>query len=128
MMAVVLVGCVSTVDGRHQAGMPFVKDKVERRYEKKPQELWVASQDVLKYFGTVTGADTNRSVLEANVDTRKVWIKIEEVDAKVSKIVVQARTKGGGTDLDLCGYLVEQIAVRLATGNLAPGTPGRRAY
>jgi hypothetical protein len=129
VMAIWVTGCVSTVDGRHKAGWPLGKDKIEGRYEKKPQEIWVAAKDVLKYLGTITGEDQERSVLEANVDTRTVWVKVEEVDpGKISRVVVQARKKGGTADLELASFIEKQIAVRLATGNLTPTAPGRRAY
>lgn len=118
----VLTGCVSTVDGRHQAGVPFTKDRVEGRYERTPQDLWTASKDVLKYLGTITSEDSLRSTIEANVDTRKVWVLVEPVDAKLSHVIVQARTKGGGGDLELAAHIDKLIAVRLASGNLTPAT------
>ncbi len=120
-------GCVSTVDGRQRAAMPFsTNDKVERQYKRKPLEIWDAAKDVMRYFGTLTGEDVARSVLQGNVDTRTVWIKVEAVDSEVSLVTVQCRTKGGNADRDLAAFLTEQIAVRLATGNLSPAMPPRR--
>ena len=120
-------GCVATVDGRREAGVPWVKDKVEGRYERTPLDIWAAAKDVIKYNGVLTSEDTQRSTLEGNIDTRKVWVHVEEVDPKISKVVVQARSKGGVPDVELAGYVKEQIAVRLATGNLTPATPTQRA-
>jgi len=115
------------VDGRHQAGVPWVKDKVEGRYERTPLEIWAAAADVIKYNGVLTSEDRQRRTLEGNIDTRTVWVHVEDVDSKVTRVVVQARTKAGVPDVELAGYVKEQIAVRLATGNLTPATPTRRA-
>ena len=125
--AVLISGCVGTIDGRHEAGVPFVKDTVEGRYERTPLEIWKAAIDVIKYNGVLTSEDTQRSTIQGNIDTRTVWVFVEDVDSKISKVIVQARTKGGGADVALAGFVKEQIAVRLATGNLTPATPTKRA-
>jgi hypothetical protein len=126
--AVWLAGCVSTVDGRHRAGIPWVNDRVEGRYERQPKDLWEAAKDVLKYNGVLYGEDILKNTLEANVDQRTVWVKVEPVDPKVTGLIVQCRTKGGAPDVALAGYIKEQIAVRLATGNLTPTTPTKRVF
>ena len=120
-------GCISTVDGRRQAGVPFAKDRVEGRYEKSSKDLWAASKDVLRYLGTITSEDALRSVIEGNVDTRTVWVLVEVMDPKITRVLVQARTKGGAGDQELAAHIDKLIAVRLATGILSPATPGRRA-
>jgi len=116
-------GCVETVDGRHRAGDPFGRDRVEGRYERTPAELWTAAKDVLTHQGTLTSHDTLLNVLEANVDERRIWVKVEEFDSKISRVIVQARTKGGGADMEMAAFIDKQIAVRLATGNLTPAAP-----
>jgi len=124
-----LAGCVDTLDGRSHAGYPFTKDTVEGRYEFTPAQLWTAAKDVLKHQGTLLSEDTLKNVLEANVDERKIFVKVDEFDTKISRVLVQARTKGGGSDLEMAAFIDKQIAVRLATGNLtpsaAPATPHR---
>ncbi len=121
-----LAGCVETIDGRHRAGVPLTRDRVEGRYDRTPAELWTAAKDVLKHQGTLLGEDTLKNVLEASVDERRVWVRIEEFDTKTSRILVQARTKGGGADMEMAAFIDKQIAVRLATGNLTPATPTKR--
>jgi hypothetical protein len=122
-----LSGCVDTLDGRHRAAVPLSgDDRVEGRYERTPAELWTAAKDVLKYQGTLLSEDTLKSVLEASVDERRIWVKVEEFDAKTSRVLVQARTKGGLSDLEMAAFIDKQIAVRLAAGNLTPATPARR--
>ncbi len=119
-----LTGCVETIDGRHRAGNPLGRDRVEGRYDRSPAELWAATKDVLKHQGTLVGEDTLKNVIEANVDQRLVWVKVEEFDTKTTRILVQARRKGGAADMEMAAFIDKQIAVRLATGNLTPATPG----
>ena len=125
-LALSLSGCVETLDGRKKAAWnPVSKDQIEGRYERSPAELWSASKDVLKHQGTLISEDTLKNVLEASVDERIVWVKIEEFDTRVSRVLVQARTKGGSADLEMAAYIDKQIAVRLASNNLTPAAPRR---
>jgi hypothetical protein len=45
------------------------------------------------------------------------------LDTQVTQVIVQARTKAGGADVELAGEIDKQIAIRLATGNLSPTPP-----
>jgi len=121
-----LSGCVETLDGRHQAGVPLVKDRIEGRYEASPAQLWTATKDVLKHQGTLLSEDTLKNVLEASVDERTIWVKVEEFDTRTTRLLVQARTKGGSPDLEMAAFIDKQIAVRLASGNLTPASPVKR--
>ena len=121
-----LVGCVDTVDGRHRAGMPLQKDRDEGRYARPVGELWTAAKDVLKYHGRISSEDVERQSLQGSVDERNVWISVDAVDEKLSRVIVQARTKGGFADMQMAAYLQREIAVRLASGKLGPAsTPPR---
>jgi hypothetical protein len=119
-------GCVDTVDGRHRAGMPFQKDRAEGRYARPTADLWAAAKDVLKYHGTINSEDITRQSLHGNVDERDIWITVGAVDATVSQVIVQARSKGGFADYQMAAYLEKEIAVRLASGNLSPASPPKR--
>jgi hypothetical protein len=63
-----------------------------------------------------------KNTLQANIDERRVWVFIQEIDPKTTRVIVQARTKGGGGDVQLASYLKEEIVVRLASNNLTPAT------
>ncbi len=118
---VLLAGCVSTVNDRHAAAVPFVKDRFEGRYERPPDQVYAAAVDVLKFNGaiereSVINPGPNQAhTIEAKVNGRSVWVRVESVDPKVTSVVVQVRTKGGGADLDLTQELQKEIAVKLAT-------------
>ncbi len=122
-----LSGCVETLDNRHRATWnPVAKDKVEGRYDRSPAEIWAAAKDVLKHQGTMVSEDALKNVLEASVDERTIWVKVEEFDTRTTRVLVQAHTKSGRPDLEMAAYIDKQIAIRLATGNLTPAAPVKR--
>jgi hypothetical protein len=117
--ALLVAGCVGTVSGRKTAAVPLVKDRVEGRYERPAGMVFEAAKEVVRFNGTlvneITRHQTNGFVraLEGRVQERKVFIAVEEVDPRVSSVVVQVRTTAGGRDLDLAHELEKQIALRL---------------
>jgi hypothetical protein len=115
-------GCVSTVDNRKISGDPFAKDKLIRVYERPVLQCWAAAKDVLAANGTVIHEDVMQSTLTARVDTRTVLVKTESVDARMTRVTVQVRTKMRNADLDLAGEIDKQIALRLATGQTPTST------
>jgi hypothetical protein len=118
-----VAGCVSTVDGHHQGGVPFVKDKAVGRYERPLDDVMKAARATISYNGVLTVENVVGKTLEGRVDKRTVWIALEAVTPVVTQVTVQVRTSGGGTDMELASYLKEQIAVRLVAGNSIPSAP-----
>ena len=53
-----------------------------------------------------------KSTIEASVNQRTVWVKVEPIDDKLTKVTVQARTKLGGGDVALASEIDKQIAIR----------------
>jgi hypothetical protein len=53
--------------------------------------------------------------LEGRVNDSRVFIKVEQIDPKVSQVDVEARTKYGRVDIDLVHGLEKEIALELAT-------------
>jgi len=112
-------GCVSTVDERKTAGVPFIKDRVEGRYERSVDQVAQAAKQVV----TSNGVLVNESVLynqtnavktvEGKVNQRTVWVRIESMDPKITAVTVQTRTPGGGSDIDLAHEIEKQIALKL---------------
>ena len=118
---VLVAGCVGTVNDRSTPAVPFVKDKFEGRYARTPEQVYAAAEEVLKANGVIEresvlnpGANQVRTI-EAKMNGRRIWVRVEPVDTKVSSVVVQVRTSGGGADLELTQELQKQIAVKLAT-------------
>ncbi|HYG36908.1 MAG TPA: hypothetical protein VEC99_19100, partial [Clostridia bacterium] len=79
----VSVGCVSTVSQRTTAGVPFIKDRVEGRYERSVNQVFDASKSVLSSLGVLVNESTlyNQTNLvktvEGKVNQRAVWVRIE---------------------------------------------------
>ena len=111
----VLTGCQNTPEGTSKAGIPFVKDTIESRYQRPVAQIFAAARQVLELNGTLTGENTITSTLQAKVDNRNVIVKVDEVEPGVSRVQVEAR-KGGTADIDLAAELDKQIALKLATG------------
>lgn len=112
-LAVLITGCVKTVDGRTKAAVPFKKDKIVGRYERSPATVFEAAKVVLNRYGKINAENTVTRSYTARVDTRNVWVKVNEIDPKVTEVVVQVRTRYGGTDLDLAAQLEKEIALEL---------------
>ena len=110
-----LCGCVSTVDGRSRAGFPIAVDTKESTYERPVDQIFAAAKDVLKLNGTLVSENTINHSVEAKVDTRTVWVAVEEIEPKVTRVRVQVRTKGGRGDIDLASEIDKQIYGKLIT-------------
>lgn len=114
-----IAGCVRSLDGRKRAGVPFVKDSIEGRYERPVEQVFAAARKVVEFNGTLStegtihGTNTVR-VLEGKVNQRSVWVRVEPVDARITSVIVQVRTPGGNKDTDLTHELEKQIALQLA--------------
>ncbi len=111
-------GCVSTVTDRTTAGVPFVKDSVQGRYERPVDQIFQAAKEVVRNMGALDNESvlyqTNVvKTLTGKVNQRNVWIRVEAEDPKVTAVTVQARTQGGGGDLDLAHEIEKQIALKL---------------
>jgi uncharacterized protein DUF3568 len=108
-------GCVSTVDGHSKGAVPWGKDKIESRYERSPEQVLNGAKEVIKDMGTLTGDNTILKSIEGKVNTRSVWVRVEEIDPKVTQLVVQCRTKGGAADADLASEIDKRVALWLAS-------------
>lgn len=106
-------GCFHSADGRTKLGPPVVKDTLESRYERPVDQIFAAAKEVLRFNGTLYSENTINHSLEAKVDTRTVWVIVDEVEPNVSRVRVQARKKSRLPDIDLAAEIDKQIALRL---------------
>ncbi len=118
--AILAVGCISTVNQRTTPGVPFIKDKITGRYQRSVDQCFTAAKEVVSSLGTLVNESTlyNQTntvkTVEGKVNQRSVWVRIEPVDQTITQVVVQTRTPGGGSDLDLAAEIEKQIALKLA--------------
>jgi len=112
-------GCVGTVTGHSTGGDPLVKDRVEGHYERPMDQVFDAAKEVVKLNGTLISESTLHTetnavkTIEGKVNQRSVYVRVEQQDPKVTGVVVQARTSGGGGDVELAHELEKQIALKL---------------
>jgi len=108
-------GCYTSLDGHVKPGVPMAKDRIENRYERPAEQVYAAARDVLSRNGTLTSDNVVTRTLEAKVDRNTVWVKVDSVEPKVTRVVVQSRKRGGLSNVDLSSEIATQIALGLAS-------------
>jgi len=117
---VIATGCIHTVSGNRTFAVSYGKDSVAGRYERPLDTVYKASVNVINANGVllteVVPHDVTNDVrsLEGRVNDSKVWIRVEQIDPKVSHVDVQARTSWGRVDFDLVHEIEKEIALELA--------------
>jgi hypothetical protein len=112
---VLLPGCIGTQDGHSVAGVPFTKDRIVSRYARPVAQLTAATRAVLNRNGKLLVDNSVNNSFEAKVNQHTVWVKITDVDGKVTEVVVQARGGMGG-DVDTAAEISTQIGMMLVVG------------
>jgi hypothetical protein len=114
-MLVLASGCVNTETGHPVGGMPFTKDTITSRYEKPVALLANATRVVLNRNGKLLVDNVVDNTFQAKVNQRNVWVKVTDLDGKITVVAVQVRSSMGG-DIDLAAELSKQIALQLMAG------------
>ena len=118
-VAIVVTGCVHTVSDTSTFAVSYGKDSVAGRYQRPLEQVYQASVAVMQLNGVLVTEyvphDNTNAVrsLQGRVQDRKVWIRVEQVDPKISQVDVEARTKYGRVDIDLVHELEKEIALEL---------------
>jgi len=118
---IIATGCVHTVSDTSTFAVSYGRDSVAGRYQRPAEEVYQAAVTVINRNGVLLTeyvphdyTNTVRS-LSGRVDDRKVWMRVEQIDPRVSQVDVEARTKFGRVDLDLVHELEKEIALELAS-------------
>ena len=122
--AVLVAGCVNTVTGGKTAGVPFIKDTIEARYEKPAEPVFLAAKQVIAedgmlitegtLYGQTNALGNSVRTIKGKVNERTVYVRVEALDPKITGTAVQTRTSGGVSDIDLAAQIDKQIAIKLA--------------
>lgn len=122
--AVLVTGCVNTVTGGKTAGVPFIKDTIEARYEKPAEPVFQAARAVIAengmlinegtLYGQTNALGNMVRTLKGKVNERMVYVRVEALDPKITGTAVQTRTSAGVSDIDLAAQIDKQIAIKLA--------------
>lgn len=113
---VLLAGCVGTEDGHSVAGMPFVKDQISSRYARPVPQLVAAARAVLNRNGKILVDNAVNNSFEAKVNQHRVWVKVTDIDGRITQVDVQARGAFGG-DVDTAAEISKQIGMTLIGGS-----------
>jgi hypothetical protein len=119
--AIIATGCVHTVSDTSTFAVSYGRDSVAGRYNRPCDQLYKAAVNVIQRDGVLVREfvphDYTNTVrqLEGRVSDRKVFIRVEQIDPKVSQIDVEARTKMGRVDIDLVHEIEKEIALELAS-------------
>ncbi len=105
-------GCVGTQDGHNTGGDPFAKDTITSRYEKPVLPLSNATRVVLNRNGKLLVDNAVNNTFQARINQHNVWVRVADVDGKVTQVTVQARSTMGG-DVELAAEISKQIALQL---------------
>jgi hypothetical protein len=111
-----LPACVGTQDGHSVAGMPFTKDRFTSRYARPVSELVAATRAVLNRNGKILVDNAVNNSFEARVNQHRVWVRVSDVDGRVTQVTVQARGNLVG-DADTAAEISKQIGMMLVTGS-----------
>ena len=104
-------GCVGTETGKPVFGMP-TKDTITNHYEKPVAQLVEATRTVLKRNGQLLVDNVVNNTFQAKVNQHNVWVRVADLDGKITSVSVQARGPVGA-DIDLASQISTQIALQL---------------
>jgi len=121
LASTIVTGCVGTVSDTDTFALTPGRDSVVGRYNRSLDQVYQASVAVISRDGVLVTEyvphDYTNAVrsLQGRVNDRKVWVRVEQVDPRISQVEVQARTKYGVSDVDLVHELEKEIALELAS-------------
>lgn len=117
--AIVATGCIHTVSDTSVYAVSYGRDSVSGRYNRSWEQVYKAALTVVGNNGVVVReyvpheyTNTVRQ-LEGRINEDRVFIKVEQIDPKISQVDVEARTKYGRVDIDLVHELEKEIALEL---------------
>ena len=123
VLTIAATGCVGTLDGNKAGALPLIRNKRETRYDRPADEVFAAAKEVVTLdgvlvnegtlFGQTNAVDQVARTIAGNVDERRIWIRVEQIEPKITSLTIQTLTKAGGSDMDLAASLDKQIALKL---------------
>ena len=120
MALAALTGCYHDPTDRAKFGVPFIKDKITAKYEKRSvSDAFEAAKAVITKDGTLLSETINYptdvKVVYGKINQRDVWVSVQSIETNVTQVVVQARNTAGGSDIDLAAQVNLEIGLKLAS-------------
>jgi LytS/YehU family sensor histidine kinase len=95
--------------------MPFTKDRFTSRYTRPVAQVSAAARTVLNRNGKLLVDNAVNNSFEAKINQHSVWVKVSDIDGRITEVVVQARGNMAG-DADLASEVSKQIGMMLVAG------------
>ena len=119
-VAICLTGCVGTVTEQNTGGVPVFRDRIEGRYERPITQVFDASKRALIAFGNISSEGSLHTssnqvrTLQGYVNQNTIYMRVEAVTPTVTSVIVQVRSKWGGTDIQTAHDLEKRVALELS--------------
>jgi hypothetical protein len=116
---VALAGCVKTVSEEKTAGLKLSTDQLETRYPVPVNQVFDAAKRALVGYGTVARessllqSSNQVRTLQGTANGRDVWVRVEELEPKMTSVKVQARSTWSGSDVQTAHELSTRIALEI---------------
>src|SRR6266568_5016333 len=91
-VAIIATGCVQTVSDTSTFAVSYGRDSVAGRYQRPLEQVYQAAVTVVQHNGVLLTEfvphDYTNAVrsLQGRVNDRKVWVRVEQIDPKVSQV------------------------------------------
>ena len=117
--AICLTGCVGTVTEQKAGGVPVFRDRIEGRYERSVTQVFDASKRALASLGSVSSEGSLHTssnqvrTIEGYINQNTIYMRVEGVTPTVTSVIVQVRSRWGGTDIQTAHDLEKRVALEL---------------
>jgi len=119
VVALGVAGCVSKVTQDNPGRPPAYRDRIEAQYKQPAEKVFEAAKRAFNSFGNITRESASVSsaaqlcYIEGLINGSRVYIRIEGTSPTASKMIIQIRAPGGGTNLQMANELHRQTEVEL---------------
>jgi len=118
-LILVAAGCVETVTNKEALGFPGARSYFEGNYERSVDQVFDAAKTVLSRSGTLLSESTLHGqtntvkTLEAKVNQRNIYVRVQSMTPTMTSLAVEARHPAGASDANLAHQLEKDIALAL---------------
>jgi len=115
-----LAGCVGKVTRDNPSKPPAYRDRIETQYQQPAEKVFEAVKRAFNSFGNITRESSSVSsaaqlcYVEGTINENRVYIRIEGVSPKSTKMIIQVRAPMGGTNLQMANELHRQTEIELS--------------
>jgi hypothetical protein len=117
-VALGVAGCVSKVTQDNPGRAPAYRDRIEAQYKQPAEKVFEAAKRAFNSFGNITRESSPASgaqlwFIEGLINANRVYIRIEGASSTATKMIIQIRAPGGGTNLQMANELHRQTEIEL---------------